>query len=110
MPLLRTAVVLAALSAVAWLSWTEHQRATQAAAPAARSGGDDDLSYEESFSASEGLSDEPFYMPSTKSSIGIGGGAGGAFRSRGAHAKAREAAREAEAAAKAEHSDGETPE
>ena len=44
---------------------------------------DNDLPYEESFGQSEGLSDAPFEGPANNGTIGIGGGAGGAFRGRG---------------------------
>ncbi|MDJ0522143.1 MAG: hypothetical protein QNJ90_08730 [Planctomycetota bacterium] len=44
---------------------------------------DNDLPYEESFGQSEGLSDAPFEGPANNGTIGIGGGAGGAFKGRG---------------------------
>ena len=44
---------------------------------------DNDLDFEESFGETEGLSDAPFEGPSSNGTIGIGGGAGGAFRGRG---------------------------
>ena len=44
---------------------------------------DNDLPYEESFGESEGLSDAPFEGPANNGTIGIGGGAGGAFKGRG---------------------------
>ena len=44
---------------------------------------DNDLEHEESFGESEGLSDAPFEGPANNGTIGIGGGAGGAFKGRG---------------------------
>jgi len=44
---------------------------------------DNDLPFEESFGQSEGLSDAPFEGPANNGTIGIGGGAGGAFKGRG---------------------------
>jgi len=44
---------------------------------------DNDLPFEESFGESEGLSDAPFEGPANNGTIGIGGGAGGAFKGRG---------------------------
>ncbi len=47
---------------------------------------DNDLPFEESFGETEGNSDAPFEGPSTNGTIGIGGGAGGAFKGRGGSA------------------------
>ncbi|MCA9316355.1 MAG: hypothetical protein KDB73_12785 [Planctomycetes bacterium] len=44
---------------------------------------DNDLPFEESFGQTEGLSDAPFEGPANNGTIGIGGGAGGAFKGRG---------------------------
>jgi hypothetical protein len=44
---------------------------------------DNDLPYQESFGQSEGISDAPFEGPANNGLIGIGGGAGGAFKGRG---------------------------
>jgi hypothetical protein len=44
---------------------------------------DNDLPFHESFGAGEGISDAPFEGPANNGLIGIGGGAGGAFKGRG---------------------------
>ena len=43
---------------------------------------DNDLPYQESFGQSEGMSDVPFEGPANNGTIGLGGGAGGAFAGR----------------------------
>ena len=80
---LRGLVVVAALGAVGWLAWAEH-RAANPVAPAEPVETDPELvPYEESFGEESGLDDEPFFLPSTKGTIGIGGGSRGAFKNRG---------------------------
>jgi len=50
---------------------------------------DNDLPYEESFGQGPGLDDAPFEGPANNGTIGIGGGAGGAFARRCAHREQR---------------------
>jgi hypothetical protein len=47
---------------------------------------DNDLPDQESFGETEGMSDAPFEGPSNNGTIGLGGGAGGAFKGRGGSA------------------------
>ena len=50
---------------------------------------DNDLEHDEVYGESDGISDAPFEGPSTNSDIGVGGGAGGAFKGRGGKRNSR---------------------